>query len=265
MAIVLANHLVSKKIREIKTVDTFLNKKFKPKDGPHYQTLSQSLDQLNVQRQAYHGGSFVGNHVHKLLKVSTSHTHTYLPLYTFQPASVDTLLSGISNESSNPNLLIPCQEVVDKFREVFRLFATCHNTYNGRVTDDEEIKQLGTLKIIINNPNRVRTMVPFYRERQRGLHVLLQAALPQYISTTLLEDHMVGWLKLYHLAPGLMGEQGAESIHAHLNRLETTYNGIANPVERLKYVFNMYIIETTPSLQILKPPVKTRKRKRATS
>lgn len=56
-------------IREIKLTEAFLSKKFKPRDGPYYQSLVRSLDQLCVQRQAYHGGSFVGNHVHKLLQV----------------------------------------------------------------------------------------------------------------------------------------------------------------------------------------------------
>jgi hypothetical protein len=78
----------------------------------------------------------------------------------------------------------------------------------------------------------------------------------------LLEDHMVDWLKRFHLGAGLMGEQGAESIHAHLNRLEKTYANIPNSVDRLRYIFNMYGIETAPSLQTLKPAIKTRKRKR---
>ena len=41
-------------------------------DGPFYQSLGKSLNRLNVQRQAYHGGAFIGNHVHKLLQVSDS-------------------------------------------------------------------------------------------------------------------------------------------------------------------------------------------------
>ena len=59
-----------------------------------------------------------------------------------------------------------------------------------------------------------------------------------------------------------MGEQGAESIHAHINRLENTYSGIPNRLERLTYIFRMYTLETSPTLQTLKPLVKTRKRKR---
>lgn len=80
----------------------------------------------------------------------------------------------------------------------------------------------------------------------------------------LLEDHMVDWLRQYHLGPGIMGEQGAESIHAHLNRLETTYGGVRNQLDRLKYIFEMYTIETAPSLQSLTPVVKKRKRRKRT-
>lgn len=78
----------------------------------------------------------------------------------------------------------------------------------------------------------------------------------------LLEDHMVGWLRRFHLGAGLMGEQGAESIHAHIKRLEDNYSSIPNKLDRLKYIFNIYSLETAPSLQTLKPAIKTRKRKR---
>ena len=76
----------------------------------------------------------------------------------------------------------------------------------------------------------------------------------------ILEQHMVEWLHRYHLGAGLMGEQGAESIHQHLHRLEDTNQGIVNPLQRLKYVFNQYNLETDPTLQSCKPPIKRRKR-----
>ena len=75
----------------------------------------------------------------------------------------------------------------------------------------------------------------------------------------LLEDHMVQWLRRWHLGAGLMGEQGAESIHSHLKRLEATYSTIPNKVDRLKYIFNMYNLEVAPSLQTLRPPIKRKK------
>ncbi len=40
-------------------------------------------------------------------------------------------------------LLDPTKDVCTKFREAFTLFSKCHNTYNGNVTDDATIKQLG--------------------------------------------------------------------------------------------------------------------------
>ena len=44
-----------------------LGEKFRHKDGPFFQSLDRALAQLHVERQAYHGGTFVGNHVHKLV------------------------------------------------------------------------------------------------------------------------------------------------------------------------------------------------------
>ena len=52
----------------------------------------------------------------------------------------------------------------------------------------------------------------------------------------LLEDHLVPWMKRWKMGAGLMGEHGAESIHAHINRLQTTYSGVANSVERLRQI-----------------------------
>lgn len=71
--------LLTMKAGEIESTEAFLKKKFKPAHGPFFSSLSKSLDTLHVQRQAYHGGSFIGNHVHKLLKVhyTVQLAHTY--------------------------------------------------------------------------------------------------------------------------------------------------------------------------------------------
>ena len=62
-----------------------------------------------------------------------------------------------------------------------------------------------------------------------------------------------------------MGEQGAESIHAHLMKLERIYQGIANDVERLKYIIKEHRLESAPSLVPLRPPPKTRRKRDAKS
>ena len=43
--------------------DLSIKKGFKFSDGPYIKSMSQSLTSLNMERQAYQGGTFVGNHV----------------------------------------------------------------------------------------------------------------------------------------------------------------------------------------------------------
>ena len=78
----------------------------------------------------------------------------------------------------------------------------------------------------------------------------------------ILEDHVIPWLKKWRVGAGLMGEQGAESLHSHLHKLERDYAGIVNSVDRLKYIFKMYNIETCPQLLDLKPEIKERQKRR---
>ena len=69
----------------------------------------------------------------------------------------------------------------------------------------------------------------------------------------IMEDHVVQWLRQWKIGAGLMGEQGAESIHAHLNRLDKQFNGIVNPLHRLKYIIKEHNIESSPRLNSLQP------------
>ena len=78
----------------------------------------------------------------------------------------------------------------------------------------------------------------------------------------LLEDHVIPWLRKTHVGAGLMGEQGAESLHRHLHKLEEQYSGIVNPVKRLQHIFEMYNLETAPQLVQLRPEIKRRKRRK---
>ena len=41
------------------------------KDGPFVRALEEALASFNVCRQAYYSGTFVGNHIHRALKVET--------------------------------------------------------------------------------------------------------------------------------------------------------------------------------------------------
>ena len=69
---------------------------------------------------------------------------------------------------------------------------------------------------------------------------------------------MVPWLKRWRLGSGLMGEQGAESIHAHLMKLERIHQGIPNELDRLKYIVKEHMLESDPSLTCLRPQKRRR-------
>ena len=45
------------------------NKVFQKEEGPFVHCLDEALASFNVERQAYYSGTFVGNHVHRALKV----------------------------------------------------------------------------------------------------------------------------------------------------------------------------------------------------
>ena len=57
-----------------------------------------------------------------------------------------------------------------------------------------------------------------------------------------------------------MGEQGAESIHARMMKLERDFRGIKDELDSLKYIVSEQALYTAPSLADLRPPVKRRKK-----
>ncbi len=65
---------------------------------------------------------------------------------------------------------------------------------------------------------------------------------------------MVPWVKRWKTACGLMGEQGAESLHAQFNTAERSYNNMTDRVERLKVVLTNHHLQILPATKSLQPP-----------
>ena len=74
-------HKITLQEQQFRASERLLREKYKPKDGPFFACLEAALQHLNVERQAYQGGTFVGNHVHKLLKVKIIYSSYRLELY----------------------------------------------------------------------------------------------------------------------------------------------------------------------------------------
>ena len=55
--------------REIDAQTVKTREQFSTEDGPVVRGLDEALKSFHVERQAYWSGAFVGNHVHRTLKV----------------------------------------------------------------------------------------------------------------------------------------------------------------------------------------------------
>ena len=76
----------------------------------------------------------------------------------------------------------------------------------------------------------------------------------------MLEEHVVEWVKKWKAGFGLLGEQGAESIHAYFNGLRRTYAGIPDRVKRLKHMMAEHLLHVAPQNTTARPPIKRRKK-----
>ena len=76
----------------------------------------------------------------------------------------------------------------------------------------------------------------------------------------MLEDHATEWVRLTHVGFGLLGEQGAESIHAKFNSLGRAYTAIPDRVERLKCIMKEHLVSIAPDMVAAIPTPKKRKK-----
>ena len=75
----------------------------------------------------------------------------------------------------------------------------------------------------------------------------------------MLEDHVVPFLKEWHVGFGFHGEQGAESLHALIQRIGQSYASIPNRVDRLKNIIKAHHLQVSPLLIAQEPASKRRK------
>ena len=71
----------------------------------------------------------------------------------------------------------------------------------------------------------------------------------------MLEELRVPWAKRTYVGFGLLGEQGAESIHARFNSLQRMYHSVHDPVERLSLIMKVHLLSIAPqNVAAITPP-----------
>ena len=69
----------------------------------------------------------------------------------------------------------------------------------------------------------------------------------------LLEDHALQWANRMHVGFGLLGEQGAESIHAKFNTLLSQYNTMHDKVKKLLCIVKQHFLTLSTAPHITPP------------
>ncbi|XP_071500072.1 uncharacterized protein [Diadema antillarum] len=199
---------VKEKDLEINDVKTALKKTTKVPEGRGTITssLDQALQEIHVQRQAYHGKSFVGNHVHKCLQSENIKKLTQTVADTTRKLCPD-----------DDDLIREADKVARTYYNLFSHFGRCHVGMNtAGFLQNEEIDDL---------ERSIKEYLHFFRT-----HFPDETVPPKM---HLLEDHIIPWLRKWGATMGTMGEQGGESLHAQINNIKRDLRGYSNDLELL--------------------------------
>ena len=71
----------------------------------------------------------------------------------------------------------------------------------------------------------------------------------------MLKEHVIPWLREWHIGFRMMGEQGAESIHKYFNNFGHRYCSVPRRSDKLKLMIKEHI---APSNVVARPSVKRR-------
>ncbi|XP_065669741.1 uncharacterized protein LOC136088822 isoform X2 [Hydra vulgaris] len=197
--------------------------------GP-IQQLDEVLKANHVQRQAYHGKCFVGNHVHTMLK-----SQPLLDLCN----SIAKLISNLGFIDTDVYLL--SNNVSQKFKQLFQYYSKCHNFMNSSQSfQQNDIQEL---------ESAIRNLMEFYRLTRPN-----ESITPKM---HLLESHILQFIQKWGLGIGVYGEQGGESLHAEFNNLNRLFWHMKG-CSRLKSTLKEHYIRNHPKTKAMKPEIKKR-------
>ena len=207
------------------------NKQF---SGPCFASIEPVLQKHKVQRQAYHGGAFVGNHIHRVL----------------QPHVIAELIAAPTKVVAErcPQLQEAALEIQNRYSSLLSGYASCRKHFGHCLSlSEDDVKEFqSSVKQFLSNC-RVQLVERKLAHITPRLH--------------LLEEHTVTAIERFHVGLGLLAEQGSESIHAKFNSLDRDYNSIPNRLKRLQAVAEQHLVSTLPQHASLCPSAESRKRK----
>ncbi|XP_047124751.2 uncharacterized protein LOC105844462 [Hydra vulgaris] len=201
--------------------------------GPLVNKLDEVLNLLGVQRQAYHGKSFVGNHVNKMLKMKS-----ILELCNSIPKLVVEL--GFKDTDIHKETIELCQN----FKVLFDKFGVCHKLINSCKQFNKENIQ--------NLENRIEDFMKYFRDNWPN-----ESITPKL---HMLEYHASSFIRKWGVGLGTYGEQGAESIHAEFSSMKSTYWHMKGK-RKLKSIMDEHFLKNHPTVKKYQQKALPKKRK----
>ena len=199
--------------------------------GPCENVLDKVLKSLTVARQAYHGKSFIGNHVHVMLK----------------PESInklcDAIIQVVHDLDADVEVLNQANLISSKYKRLFTKYVTCHNMFNSSEPFNDV--DINILEVAIND------LLSYFREEWPD-----ESITPKL---HILEKHIIPFIKRWHYGMGKYGEQGGEGIHAEFNSLTRVYCRMRSNAQRVESMLKEHSIRTHPLAKKIKPMIKRRK------
>ena len=154
-----------------------------------------------------------------------------------------------------------------KFSTIMLKFSECHSLYDSTVHNTSTIQKLGVC-IPVHVVYSCELFFSFFSfqigQAIKNFFCLFDkyfSGVGRTLKMHILEDHMLEWATTYQAGCGLMGEQGAESIHAKFNTLKRTYSGVRNPIAQLKSILQEHYLNISPHLSAAVPPPEKKRKK----
>ena len=172
--------------------------------------------------------------------------------------------SVVNTAQAYDSALLPkALSIKEKFKKALTLFAKCHTLYDGKALfTQEDIIILGAKNIYVAIiyftylyfyflDVSIRQFVEYYRTEFPTATFLPKLHF--------LEDHILPWVKQWQIGCGIMGEQGAESLHSCFNNTEKAYNNMRDRVESIKVLLQNHLLQIHPTTTAPQPqPLKKR-------
>ena len=185
--------------------------------GDVMKAIKSFEESINVYRQAYQSGAFIGRHVQALLS----------NVYLFFATIVDAAASAAPDEA----LKSKAEAIRDKYMPLWVTLGRLMELLRAaRVLADDEVAEVTTL--CARYAQQFRTTFP-------DDHVALKIHL--------IEEHVAPFVTKWRSA-GLFLEDAAESIHALCNKLARAYAGMRHPKHRCEAMWRRLALKQDPGV-----------------